>query len=418
MKLCLLAVSIFSLVAACGGDASNSPDASAADSGSDPIDGAIADAGDDDPGTDTDGDGIPDDEDICTGDNSTGDFDHDGVCDGQFLAAEPCIDLTLDEEGSVTSGPGVAFSPDGTRIAVISGKQGSPGPALTVYGACGTPEAGEVVAQVDTEFGGFNVSYAVAWSDTDYIALFEGRPNEYFLMIYAFDNGALNLTAELLTPTPTVDMDQVVWAPGMERLVAIGADNLWMARFPPEIFAARPSIKTDSIGGVDFDPDGECIWYIGSDSEFPDVWHACLEDDRLAPTPELEMPGYAIDVSPDGDMLALSTVGGPRAVRKSVLLEGGTLAPATASYHPDEGERVGSIVWHPAGTYIAASGSEYFYIMAYDRQAHALVMRAQIPQPTTGSAQVAQGAAFSPDGDYLAIRSSGSFRVYPVTKAE
>jgi serine/threonine protein kinase/Tol biopolymer transport system component len=211
----------------------------------------------------------------------------------QRIGAKKTINLT---EGSREDDTEATFSPDGTRIAFRSGRNGG--------GIFLMSETGESVKQL-TNFG-----YNPAWSpDGKEIACAEDDvvlpgvrakiPSRMWVVNVATGESRLISEGDAVTPS---------WSPNGKRII-YGATGLWTMR--PDGSDVKPLFKNRTHGLFGkWSPDGKYLYYINSRNRVPYLWRVAIDEatadilgePELIPTPASFI--YQLSFSKDGKRLA------------------------------------------------------------------------------------------------------------------
>ncbi|HET6611735.1 MAG TPA: WD40 repeat domain-containing protein, partial [Kofleriaceae bacterium] len=195
---------------------------------------------------DADGDGICGDVDLCAGDDSTGDFDHDGTCDGPFVDEKKAvIESRFDDGNDFGSVEGFAWSPDGKAFVTVGGN--SKGDAVIELWTTGLPPK-FVRSDVLPQSSLLGRSFAVAWSPSgDAIAAVASRfgetsdiPQIWFL------KPSLDAIAKVDIKETGPYINQIAWSEDSKFVGALSDGHLSTVTLDKELTAfSGSSFRTD-----------------------------------------------------------------------------------------------------------------------------------------------------------------------------
>lgn len=362
---------------------------------------------------DADGDGVCGDVDLCAGDDATGDFDHDGTCDGPFVdETKAVIESRFDDGSDFGSVEGFAWSPDGKSFVTVGGN--SKGDAVIELWTTGLPPK-FVRSDVLPQSPLLGRSFAVAWSPSgDVIAAVaseldpdtgDDRPEIWFF------KPELDVFSKVAIDPKNVFsyINQLSWSENSKFVSAQADGNLSTVNTDGEVKAfAGNGFRIDFFGGVAFVDSATELVGTTSGLQVVDAL------DGLKTTVNVGERVFGI-ATLKGDLAALS-VGHEAQVHAVKDLVEDKGEPAVASFPADEGGRVGGLAWHPNGIHLVAVGQSSVHVMAYDKSDNSLTLLHSFDKPAPGDMC---GAAISPDGKILAVRYTGGFALYPiVTEAQ
>ena len=292
---------------------------------------------------------------------------------------------------------GVAFSPDGTTLAVA-------GPGLQLW----DPRTRTQISQVTST----SIPTAVAW-DPARPVLAVGY-NDSTVRLWRADAGRLTDLAGPLAASKAGLIESLAFRPG-GRVLASGADDgtirLWAisGRAHPKPLAVIHDSRA-AVYSVAFSPDGRTLAAASGDNRTRlfDVSRPARPRSLGQPLTGTTSYDFSVAFSPDGRTLAIASA--DKTVRLWDISKPGEPHPIT-TLHTGPGGYAFWVTFDPSGTMLAAGstdGSAWIWNLANPANPALITHIADTFNP----GGIVYTLAFSPDGNTLAVGSNESVRLW------